>query len=140
MNLKRLAELLDAYGADPARWPADERAAALALLAADARARAMQAQARALDDWLATDLPTPPGDVLRARILASTPTPADWREFVRELWSVLGGWRLVLPACALSLSLGVGLPLVWDEGATDLPSEDLLAAVQWVDDLPESLP
>ena len=36
MTLKRFKQLLDAYGADLARWPAGERVAARALLAADA--------------------------------------------------------------------------------------------------------
>lgn len=141
MNVERLQVLLDAYGAEPARWPDDERAAALALLTESAAARAAHADARQLDDWLDVAPPGDPGDVLRARILSSVPPPvSSWRDFSRELWDALGGWRLALPAFALSLSLGVLLPLLWDESATDLPAEDLLAAVQWVDDLPESFP
>lgn len=69
MDLRRLQALLDAYGAEPARWPADERGAAQALLAAEPAARARLDQARRLD--LALDrLPAAPAPArdLAARI------------------------------------------------------------------------
>lgn len=53
-ELQRLAAVLEAYGADPARWPAAERASLTALTAADPRAAALVAEARALDRLLAT--------------------------------------------------------------------------------------
>lgn len=72
MDLQRLEALLDAYGADPARWPAAERAAALALLAADTAAQARLEQARQLDRALdrLPPAPAPAGD-LAARIRAA---------------------------------------------------------------------
>lgn len=67
MDKARFDAIIAAYGADPRRWPEDERAAALAFAAAaDLR------QARALDAML--DLaprPSPPSDLLAARILAN---------------------------------------------------------------------
>lgn len=72
MDMRRLEVLLDAYGADPARWPAAERAAALALLATDPAARAWLEQARRLDRALDAlpPAPAPAGD-LAARIRAA---------------------------------------------------------------------
>jgi len=52
MDPERLNELIDAYGAEPARWPAAERAAAQALLARTPAARARLAEAAALDSRL----------------------------------------------------------------------------------------
>jgi hypothetical protein len=52
MNMDRFQELLDAYGAEPARWPEAERDAASALLADSGEARARLAEARALDELL----------------------------------------------------------------------------------------
>lgn len=52
MTLERLAVILEAYGAEPRRWPAGERAAALALLARSAEARSRHAAAAALDTVL----------------------------------------------------------------------------------------
>ncbi len=49
MKLSRLSAILDAYGADPARWPCGEREAALALTRASLPAARALADARALD-------------------------------------------------------------------------------------------
>lgn len=55
MTEDRILELIDAYGADPMRWPAEERAEAQSLMAAtdDPRLRVALAEARTLDDLLA---------------------------------------------------------------------------------------
>jgi len=53
MSLDRLKTLLDAYGADPNRWPEAERAGARELLASSAEARAHAGEARLLDSVLA---------------------------------------------------------------------------------------
>ncbi len=52
MNIERLQVILDAFGADPRRWPEAERDAALALIAGDAEARFRQKKARRLDALL----------------------------------------------------------------------------------------
>jgi hypothetical protein len=65
MTREELRHLLDVYGGDPARWPADRRAAALELVRCDARAARMLEEARALARLL--DAASPP---------ACTRTPA----------------------------------------------------------------
>jgi hypothetical protein len=52
MTLARLGELLDAYGADPERWPLEEREAALALLAHSAQAQRRREASAQLDTVL----------------------------------------------------------------------------------------
>ncbi|MGQ0663552.1 MAG: hypothetical protein ACT4P2_08190 [Pseudomonadota bacterium] len=52
MNLDRFQALLDAYGADPARWPGGERQAALSLVRESAACRQRLAAALALDRLL----------------------------------------------------------------------------------------
>ena len=52
MGLDRFRELMDAYGAEPARWPANERVAAEALLAVNAEAAQLRKRAAALDALL----------------------------------------------------------------------------------------
>jgi len=49
MSLAQFAELLDAHGADPARWPDPSRASAQVLLATSAGARAALERAAKLD-------------------------------------------------------------------------------------------
>jgi len=67
----RMAQILDAYGASPARWPAAERDAALAWAAAHPDALD---EARALDAALDLNtFDTAPSDALRARVLQATP-------------------------------------------------------------------
>lgn len=52
MKLARLSAIIEAYGADPERWPADEREAALALTRSSVPAARALAQARLLDSML----------------------------------------------------------------------------------------
>lgn len=74
MNARRLAELLDVYGADPQRWPEDERAAAETLLATSPELRARAETAASLDALLDAAPAAPaPSAALRDRILASAP-------------------------------------------------------------------
>ena len=49
MKLSRLSAILEAYGADPEHWPADEREAALALTRSSVPAAHALAEAQALD-------------------------------------------------------------------------------------------
>jgi hypothetical protein len=53
MDIERFKVLLDGYGADPARWPAAERAAAETFARRSPEAAALMAAARALDRALA---------------------------------------------------------------------------------------
>src|SRR5262245_42462473 len=59
MTLDVFAQLLDVYGGERTRWPAEARAAAAHLVARDAEARRLLAEAEALD-----------------RVLQSAPVPA----------------------------------------------------------------
>jgi hypothetical protein len=70
MTPARFESLIAAYGADPARWPAAERAAAEALLARAPELRARTAQAAALDTAL-DRWPSPAPPALDAEQLAA---------------------------------------------------------------------
>lgn len=73
MTLDRLKELLDTYGADPDRWPLEERIAMLDLLARSETARDLAAQAASLDALLdRAPLPMPShaaSEVLADRVM-----------------------------------------------------------------------
>jgi hypothetical protein len=58
MTVAELTRLLDVYGAERTRWPAEARAAAALLVASDAEARRLVAETEALDRVLAR-APTP---------------------------------------------------------------------------------
>ena len=68
MNLDRLKSLLEAYGANPSRWPAEERDAAEAMIAASDQAREALAEASRLDALLDQAPPPPPVDRLGWRL------------------------------------------------------------------------
>lgn len=53
MKIERALQIIAAYGADAGRWPDDERAAVLALMATAPQLVAAQADARGLDGLLA---------------------------------------------------------------------------------------
>lgn len=74
MDRERFAALLDAYGADFRRWPAETRAGAAVYAAQDADAAALIAEARSLDLLLdvAREQPPPSAD-LAQRVLAVAP-------------------------------------------------------------------
>lgn len=140
LDMARLATLLDAYGADPQRWPEPERDAALALLRASEPARILQRAAAALDAKIDAWAVPPHSAALRAAVIASAPPHRGWRQGLTDLWRDLGGWQLAGPAFAASLALGALLPMWLGDAATDLPDEDLIAAMQLVDELPEWTP
>jgi len=73
LSADRFKAILDAYGADPSRWPADERDAALRFLAEDPRAEAWTSEARAVDGLLAAGFDTADtavDEAQHARVLA----------------------------------------------------------------------
>lgn len=68
MELSDFMRLVDAYGAEPDRWPPEQRAAALALAKSDAAADAVLGQARALDERLAAAPIQTPSLALRTAV------------------------------------------------------------------------
>ncbi|WP_027779088.1 hypothetical protein [Paraburkholderia caledonica] len=74
MTPERFHQIVEAYGADPRRWPQQERAAAQAWANAHrAQADAYLAVAAELDTWLAADHVAPPDAALQQRIIGSAP-------------------------------------------------------------------
>lgn len=116
MDRNRLAQILEAYGADQQRWPEAERDAAREALAVHADALAAELQAaREADALLALDRDDrAPSDLLAARIVKRAPAPAfSWTSPARVA---------ALAACAaLGLVLGLGgARLAPDPEAADL--------------------
>jgi hypothetical protein len=119
MTPERLDQLIAAYGAEPARWPAKERAEAEALLGANPAALdAARALDAALDAWK----PQFPTMDLRNRVLATAPKPRVqgrvWVWARPRLW--LQGAGLAM-ACAAGVA--VGATLIGPDLASAFPSE-----------------
>jgi hypothetical protein len=114
VTLERLAQLLDAYGGEPARWPEHERAAALQLIEANPEAQALQRAALELDGALDLNvLPDVESSALRARVLEIPIRHA--REERSRGWAWKRNWMLglfALTPCVLGFLSGT---LVMDQ-------------------------
>jgi hypothetical protein len=128
MNAGRFAAILEAYGAEPRRWPASERAAAEAF-AATPEGRRSLAAAATLDDALLAHAVPPPGPELRARVLAARPRERG------GLWG-LAPWRFGwAPGAGLAAAGVAGLLFgaVLSHGPTDPRTDALLAETETFD-------
>lgn len=133
MTPERFDHLADAYGADLRRWPADEQAAARALLAGgNVQAQATLVQAQWLDGRLDSHRLAGMDPHLARRIAASAPSaraPSFWQGH-RAWWSRLGlvgvglaGIAAGILAASLSLPLGngaEGLPSIFDQNDAEI--------------------
>ncbi|MEN0652545.1 MULTISPECIES: hypothetical protein [Hyphobacterium] len=98
MNIERFKAILEAYGADPDRWPEAERDDAVAFLRSERSAQAAHDAAAELDGLLApAAISAMPSEILTARLLRAVPQP----EFLAD-------WKRVAAAAALALAIGLG--------------------------------
>jgi anti-sigma-K factor RskA len=141
MNTELLQTFLDRHGADPARWPAHERAAAERLIASDADARDVFEEAQRLDTALARHgQAIQPDGAAVARVTArlAGPLPRQKRPFWR-LPTVLLDWQFApawprmaaLACCAvIGFAIGItGLDRQIDGQSVTASSADLSATV-----------
>jgi hypothetical protein len=88
MTPERFQQIVEAYGAEPRRWPQPERAAAQAWARAHrAEADALLTQAAGVDAWLAADKVEPPGAALLERVLDGAPVRQPVAPRRRLWWS-----------------------------------------------------
>ena len=115
MDRARLAAILEAFGAEPAHWPAAERAAALRLIQSDAALQAAQSAERELDRMLAFAPAGEVSDALKRKLLEAAPTPlprplARKREMrPRGQWLPAFGGALALRPAILMIAIVIGL-------------------------------
>jgi hypothetical protein len=107
MTEERFLQLASAYGADLARWPEAERAAAAAVLARRPDiAVAVLAAERDLEAALARYAPPDPGPALRQRVIGAAPRGRA----IGRAWRWLAGAGLGLglaASCAAGVAAGL---------------------------------
>lgn len=127
MTPERLRCLLDAYGADAARWPAAERGPARALLEASPVLQGLRREAKELDALLdQAALPEVDGELL-ADLLATAGAPA-WGRWVGSLWPFGPVWK---PALGLTMAAVTGAVL----GLVIAPSAEIAQITQEIEGL-----
>lgn len=103
-DLALLRRLLDSYGADPARWPAERRQAALQCLEESAEARALREAAMLLDGVLDQAAAPAPARQLKDAIVAAATAPRQPLWAV-PIWPFGPAWK---PVSALAAAIILG--------------------------------
>ncbi|MHA1537003.1 MAG: hypothetical protein ACTSUD_05570 [Alphaproteobacteria bacterium] len=101
-DLALLRRLLESYGADPARWPAERRDAALRCLEESAEARALRDQEVELDAALGQVAAPAPAPELMATILAAATAPRP-RFRAASIWPFGLTWKPVTTLAAAAI-------------------------------------
>jgi hypothetical protein len=113
LSLTRAKEILNAYGAEPKRWPEDERGDLLQLLAQSPELQALRKTASQLDDLLDEWQPevTRQTDILVGSLPAQTQPRQHWADQLAAVFVPgLLGWRqAALAAAPLTLGFIWGL-------------------------------
>ncbi len=118
MNTELLQTFLDRHGADAARWPEHERAAAEHLIASDAEAQAIYEEARRLDAALLRHSQAIRADDaaigrIQARLSGALPRQKQpfWRlPAVLLDWQFAPAWpRMAALACCAVLGFAIGI-------------------------------
>jgi hypothetical protein len=126
---KRFRELTEIYGAEPRRWPAAERAAALAYVRDHGtEAETILADAEALDLMLSRHTVAPPAAVLRERIVASAPKDRRWAWRPMGLWWQSAGLASLGLAAALAGALVINIFMAVDRQSDDDDSGYVMTA------------
>jgi hypothetical protein len=110
----RLLAIIEAHGADPGRWPAEERDPAVALLETSAVARRALDDAARLDTLLAKDAAPKVSLALQSRVAAIPERRRSGvREIARVFWPFGAIWRPatgLVAAGVIGLIVGIGTP------------------------------
>lgn len=133
MTARRFRDILDAYGADPVRWPDGEREAARVFAAAHAEAGAWLADARSLDDRLMAIDDVAVSERLHfqtvAKMIAANdvtgPMPESKPRRLAVFWAGAG-----LAACLAGAALGMNISL---QSLDDQRAEAVLEQAQMIE-------
>jgi hypothetical protein len=104
-GIKRVRELLNAYGANRTRWPEGSANGDLAPRKDLGEAQVLFQEALALDELLDEAALPEPSLELTADILANT-SPNPWQQWLAILWPFGPVWK---PASSLAMAMVIGL-------------------------------
>jgi len=142
LNETRFARLVEAYGADPERWPASEREAARHLMSSNAATERSMAEARELDRALASVISPPVSAALERRLLADFDRAQRRWSLHKAINSVAQivwpGAPLWQPAAVFGVALTFGIALAILAPLDMRPTDDSSAGNFALDAAPDS--
>ena len=131
MTIDRLRTILEAYGADPSRWPGADRADAVALLERSAEARSLRDEAARLDAMLDAAPAAAPSEALAGRVLDGVPasTQRRGRRWTAMLAPVAAAALVVLWLTRAPTTTPTGAPTLplASIGVYETPTDTLLS-------------
>jgi hypothetical protein len=124
-DLERLRVLVESYGSDPERWPAEERHA-FERLSASVEARAWLAEQRRLDAWLARAEDVEPSPALLRRVAEIPVRQGAPRAWVWPFGRLRNAVAVAAAAATMGMVVGLSGPELspgdghdeWDELST----------------------
>lgn len=133
MDIRRFANILNAYGGHPRHWPVTEREAALALLARSPEAAKLQTEALTLDALLDEVPAVQPRPALRAAVLADRirvqRSGRTWQECLAELFgecfTSLPARRMAATLLAASFLCGLALGVMAPATSTSTAASEV---------------
>lgn len=132
LDLDRFHTIVDAYGADPSRWPEAERTAALSLLASSSESKATVDEAAQLDRMLDRVPMLQPSPQLE-RIVAAIPESNSSTSSSYELGNWLSTVSLsAVWKTAVAATLAVVLGIITGVATLD-PIDDSTSSADWED-------
>jgi hypothetical protein len=132
MNVKRLEQILAAYGAKSERWPETERKDMMALLSQDEHARRLLQDARQLDRLL-DSLPVTESQIDPASLAARLSERPQETANIRVMTPSRSRWRLpiIMPnLIGLAAAAVAGFWIGWsDPGRDSVATSDLVSYI-----------
>ncbi|MDP6803907.1 MAG: hypothetical protein QF902_01060 [Rhodospirillales bacterium] len=117
LDFDRFQAILDAYGASPDRWPAEERAPASKLLARSADAKRIHAAAEHLDSVLDSAVPPPLDAAFAERIRGLPPRKPEAASAIRRSgFAALTRIAAVLLVGLVGVAIGLAIPRGSNDG------------------------
>ena len=130
MNRDRFLAILEAYGSEPRRWPAEERAAAAAYAQDDPEAARALRAAAFLDGVLDESRPLAPSPAMRRRVAEAAPQRVRRRSPLRWLAPGVGLAAAGVAGLVFGASLQPPSDMQPDQVLADADAYEILGGVE----------
>lgn len=135
MTSLRFIQLLESYGAQPARWPQDERDSAMAFAQKFEDAKTLLSEAGTLDAALSDNVAPAPSDILKARILRSAQAETTAPDITVTSKAKSLPLRAIAATLLVGIFVGLGSGYLSPQTSEDAPALYAEHAYDWLDEV-----